>query len=156
MTSSHILSTFRLFLNRHIIVWFSWIISICEIYGEYRTAGHLVFWKPWPAVELKCQMMVSSSEPSVNQMLFLRSIKHFRIAWVFLIDICICSICEIWWKDRNAGHLVFWKPWPVTGHTATAKFLGSITINYCCFHRAVFQNAQESVDWKWCPYLQKC
>ena len=25
------------------IVWFSWIISICEIYGDYRTAGHLVF-----------------------------------------------------------------------------------------------------------------
>ena len=24
------------------IVWFSWIISICEIYGEYRTEGHLV------------------------------------------------------------------------------------------------------------------
>ena len=42
-----------LFLNRHMMVWFSWIISICEIYGEYRTAGHLVFWKPWKAVELK-------------------------------------------------------------------------------------------------------
>ena len=25
----------------------------CEIYWEYRTAGHLVFWKPWLAVELK-------------------------------------------------------------------------------------------------------
>ena len=25
----------------------------CEIYWEYRTAGHLVLWKPWPAVELK-------------------------------------------------------------------------------------------------------
>ena len=24
-----------------------------EIYWEYRTAGYLVFWKPWPAVELK-------------------------------------------------------------------------------------------------------
>ena len=36
---SYILSTFCLtFLDRHIIVWFSWIISICEIYGEYRTA----------------------------------------------------------------------------------------------------------------------
>ena len=23
------------------------------IYWEYRTPGHLVFWKPWPAVELK-------------------------------------------------------------------------------------------------------
>ena len=25
----------------------------CEIYWECRTAGHLVFWKLWPAVELK-------------------------------------------------------------------------------------------------------
>ena len=25
----------------------------CEIFWENRTAGHLVFWKPWPAVELK-------------------------------------------------------------------------------------------------------
>ena len=24
----------------HMIVWFCWIISICEIYGEYRTEGH--------------------------------------------------------------------------------------------------------------------
>ena len=23
------------------IVWLSWTISICEIYGEYGTAGHL-------------------------------------------------------------------------------------------------------------------
>ena len=38
---SYTLSTFRLTcLNRQIIVWFSWIISICEIYGEYRTEGH--------------------------------------------------------------------------------------------------------------------
>ena len=29
-------------------VWFSWIISIYEIYGEYMTAGHLAFWKPEP------------------------------------------------------------------------------------------------------------
>ena len=39
----------RLTFNRHMIVWFSWIFSVCEIfYWEYRTAGHLVFWKPWP------------------------------------------------------------------------------------------------------------
>ena len=43
---SYIDSTFRLtfiILNRHMIVWLSWIISICEIQEEYRTAGHLVF-----------------------------------------------------------------------------------------------------------------
>ena len=42
------------------IVWFSWIISICEIHGEYRTAGHLVFWKPWPAIELKKVLSVTN------------------------------------------------------------------------------------------------
>ena len=30
-----------LLLYRHMIVWFSWIISICEIYGEYGSEGHL-------------------------------------------------------------------------------------------------------------------
>ena len=31
---------------------------------------------------------------------------------------------EIYWKYRTAGHLVFWKPWPVyTGHIATAFFV---------------------------------
>ena len=51
----------------------------CEVYWEYRTAGHLVFWKPRPAVELKKVLSVtntvSSSEPSVNQTLDLRSIR---------------------------------------------------------------------------------
>ena len=37
--------------------------------------------------------------------------------------------CEIYWEYRTAGHLVFWKPWTVTGHIATAKkyILGSHT-----------------------------
>ena len=29
--------------------------------------------------------------------------------------------CNIYWEYRIASHLVFWKPWPVTGHIATAK-----------------------------------
>ena len=29
--------------SQHMIVWFSWIFSICETYWKYRTAGHLVF-----------------------------------------------------------------------------------------------------------------
>ena len=33
--------------------------SICEVYWECRTAGHLVFWKPWPAVELKKVLSVT-------------------------------------------------------------------------------------------------
>ena len=45
---SYIHSTFRLtFLHRHMIVWFSWIISICEIHGEYRTAVLYSSWITW-------------------------------------------------------------------------------------------------------------
>ena len=51
--------------SRHVIVLIlAAIFRFCEIYWEYRTTGHLVFWKPWPAVELKKQVsqnMVSSS-----------------------------------------------------------------------------------------------
>ena len=35
------------------IVQNGWIFLIYEIYLEYGTAGHLVFWTPWLAVELK-------------------------------------------------------------------------------------------------------
>ena len=35
------------------------IFRFCEIYWEYRTAGHLVFWKPWPAVELEKVLSVT-------------------------------------------------------------------------------------------------
>ena len=34
--------------------------------------------------------------------------------------LCHWVDCEIYWEYRTAGHLVFWKPWPVTGHIATA------------------------------------
>ena len=36
-----------------------WMFSICEIYWEYGTADHLVFWKCWPAVELKKVLSVT-------------------------------------------------------------------------------------------------
>ena len=108
------------------IVWFSWIISICEIYGEYRTAGHLVFSKPWPAVELKKVLSVTKHgfvfwaqrKPNTRLEIYkafqdrLTFLNRHMIVWFSWI----CSICEIYWKDRTAGHLVFWKPWPVTGH----------------------------------------
>ena len=109
------------------------------------------------------------SETSVNQTLDLRSIKNFRIAWLFLIgdiywkyrtagarsiqlkfaEISVQNSMHrfaptgkvskkrvhLWrwssfpgrtgwnfgWMDRAPGHVVFWKPWPVTGHIATAK-----------------------------------
>ena len=35
--------------------------------------------------------------------------------------LCHWVDCEIYWEYRTASHLVFWKPWPVTGHIATAK-----------------------------------
>ena len=109
--------------SRLMIVQNGWISSICEIYWEYGTAGHLVFWKPWPAVELKKVLSVTTSEPSVNQTLDLRSIKHFRIAWLNCLNrrmivlrlarvLRFCEIYGIWdWR-----HLVFLTPWPVTGH----------------------------------------
>ena len=41
---SYILSTFRLTFLNHMIVWFSFIILIvCGIYGEDKTASHLLF-----------------------------------------------------------------------------------------------------------------
>ena len=119
-----------LFLNRHMIVWFSWIISICKIYGEYRTAGHLVFSTSSPTVELKKIPSVTKHgfvfsaqcEPNIILEIYkafqdrLTFLNRHMIVWFSWI----CSICEIYWKDRTAGHLVFWKPWPVTGHIATA------------------------------------
>ena len=44
--------------SRHMIVSSSWIFSICEVYWN-RTAGHLVLWKPWPAVDLKKVLSVT-------------------------------------------------------------------------------------------------
>ena len=61
------------------------------IWKKYRTAGHLVISKPWPAVDPKqfevSQTMLSLSEPSVNQALDSRSKQLFWIAWQFLIFI---------------------------------------------------------------------
>ena len=45
--------------SRLMIVQNGWIFSICGIYSEYGTAGQLVFWKPWPAVELKKVLSVT-------------------------------------------------------------------------------------------------
>ena len=44
--------------SRHMIVWFSWIFSICEVYWKYRTTGHSVW--PWPAVDLKKVLSVAT------------------------------------------------------------------------------------------------
>ena len=58
------------------------------------------------------QNMVSSSEHSVNQTLDFRSIKHFRIAWLALIDIWLFRLakifpcCETYWEYRTAGRRI--------------------------------------------------
>ena len=94
---------------------------------EYRTAGHLVFSTPWPAIELKKVLLVSQNiwaqrKPNAvleiykafeDRLTFLNRHMIVWFSWIF-------SICETYWKGRTAGHLVFWKPWPVTGHRATA------------------------------------
>ena len=48
----------------------------------FENLDRLSSWKKFKV----SQNMVSSSEPSINKMLDLKSIKHFRIAWLFLID----------------------------------------------------------------------
>ena len=78
------------FLNRHMIVWFSWIFSICEIYWKGRTAGHLVFWKPWPVTGhrataiLYCRFFSSKRDPwnglHTVKMLLLTSLTRYRPA----------------------------------------------------------------------------
>ena len=137
---------------------------------EYRTAGHLVFWKPWPAVNLKKVLSVTKHgfvfwaqrKPNAKLEIYkvfqrkrgkqkeerrkrkeevLSVTKHGFVFWaqrkpnarleiykafqdrltflnrhMIVWFSWICSICEIYRKDRTAGHLVFWKPWPVTGH----------------------------------------
>ena len=85
-----------------------------------------MFWKPWPAVELKKVLSVTKHgfvfwaqrKPNARLEIYkafqdrLTFLNRHMIVWFSWI----CSICEIYWKDRTAGHLVFWKPWPVTGH----------------------------------------
>ena len=42
-------------------------------------------------------------------------IENNNIKFSVIVD------CEIYWEYRTASHLLFWNPWPVTGHIATAK-----------------------------------
>ena len=85
------------------------------------------------------QNMVSLSEPSVNQRLFLLRDKAFQDRLTFLNQYMmvwfswIFSICEMYWEYRTAVHLVFWKPWPVTGHIATAFLYYCILIFFVVF-----------------------
>ena len=42
-------------------------------------------------------------------------IENNNIKFSVIVD------CEIYWEYRTASHLLFWNPWPVTGHIATVK-----------------------------------
>ena len=58
----------------------------------FPTASHLVFWKSWPAVDLKKFVTVAKHgfvfwALSVNQTLNLRPLNRFRIVWLFFINI---------------------------------------------------------------------
>ena len=112
----------------------------CEIYWEYRTAGHLVFLKLSPAVELKKVLSVTKHsfiiwaqrKPNTRLEIYKafqdrltclnRHMIYFRLARIF-------RFCEIYTDNiyRTAGHLVFWKPSPVTGYIATAFILSYLT-----------------------------
>ena len=59
LTSIEVFQDRLTFLNRHMLVQIRWFFSICQIYWEYRTAGHLVFYKPWPAVDLRKVLSVT-------------------------------------------------------------------------------------------------
>ena len=60
--------------------------SICEVYWECRTAGHLVFWKPWPAVELKKVLSVTK-----HGFVFWAQRKPLRYTWGLYIE-CLRTI----------------------------------------------------------------
>ena len=100
MTGSHIFSVN--FINRNNPAKPNCHMSIKKSQAkctEYRTAGHLVFWKLWPAVELKNVLSVTKhgfvfwAQRKPNAILEIY--KHFRIAWLFLIDMIIWSSWEV-------------------------------------------------------------
>ena len=74
----------------------------CEIYWEYRTAGHLVFWKPWPAVELKEVLRVkkhglvlwAQRKPNTR----LEICKAFQDRLTFLNRHMISTYLSIFWN----------------------------------------------------------
>ena len=65
------------------IVWFSWICSICEIYWKDRTAGHLVFWKPW---------LVTGQNNLKSNSVILRTQPYRSNDWKFVFTGCYSRI----------------------------------------------------------------
>ena len=95
---------------------------------QYRTAGHLVFWKPWPAVEqrkVKChKTWFRLLSPAWTKRYILEIYKAFQdrltffnrhmivwLSWIFL---------ELWnlLKRQDCRSFSILKTLPVTGHIA--------------------------------------
>ena len=91
---------------------YGWLFSICEIYWKYRTAGHLVFWKSWPAVDLKKVLSVT---------------KHGFLFWAQLGPFKSFFTLEIYkaFQDRLTflnRHMVVW----LAGFFRFVKFMENI------------------------------
>ena len=86
-----------------IVSVFSWIFAVCEIYWKYKTAGHLMFWKPWPVVDLKKVPSVTKDsfvfwaqrklnakleiyEAFQDRLTFFNRLKWFRLAGFSIFD----------------------------------------------------------------------
>ena len=52
---------------------------------------------------------------------FVQGNLNFALMYRNNIKFSVIVDCEIYWEYRTASHLLFWNPWPVTGHIATAK-----------------------------------
>ena len=127
-------------LNRHLIVWIGWAPLIPYILEKYRSAGHLVIWKSWPAVDPKkitnhvSQSSVTNHgfalwagrEPRVGLAIDTALLNRLAVLiWHLIVWIGsrwgLLRFLTIWEKHQTAGHLVIWKPWPAAGHLATAQ-----------------------------------
>ena len=69
----------------------------------------------------------------------LRSVKHFRTAWLFFIDIWQFRLA---WEFSAAGHLMFSTLFPVTGFIVTAYFY------FVCYKTEIPSKCLINMIWK--------
>ena len=70
-------------LNSSKILWF-WDESIGEIYWKYRTAGHFVFWKPWPVTGHGVKNLLSWWNEQVLSISMRTERKEIKRCWKHL------------------------------------------------------------------------
>ena len=68
--------------SRLMIVQNGWIFSICGIYWEYGTAGHLVFWKPWPVTATAKKVSLIHRRPRRSVCQYINIHMHKLMRWV--------------------------------------------------------------------------